>query len=123
MSTATTASDRAEISRRNGAKSKGPKTPEGKNRSKFNALKHGLTAKTLVLPGEDAEILQQRLDAWTTELRPRNSFEWLLVERMAALSWQLDRADRADAARLTQLIRTEPVEEARRQQAEAATLG
>ena len=46
---------RAEASRRNGAKSCGPKSPEGKARSAQNALKHGFRAqKHIVLPSEDA---------------------------------------------------------------------
>ena len=65
MTATTTAAERAEISRRNARKSTGPKTPEGKNRSKFNAMKHGMDAKTPVLPGEDAEAYRRadrRLD-------------------------------------------------------------
>ena len=57
-------------------------------------------ARTLVLPGEDAGAFQDRLDAWASDLRPRNDVEQVLVERSATLSWQLERADRADAARL-----------------------
>src|SRR5947207_12841667 len=103
-----TTTDRAENSRRNGSKCTGPKTPEGKNRSRFNAVKHGLSAKTLVLPGEDGEAFQGRLDSWTNDLAPRNDVEQDLVGRAVQVSWQLDRADRAEVARLTSLIRAEP---------------
>src|SRR2546421_192930 len=46
-----TAPDRAAINRRNAQKSTGPRTDEGKARSRFNALKHGMTAQIPVLPG------------------------------------------------------------------------
>ena len=68
MTTSTLTSKRAEASRHNALKSTGPRTPEGKKRSKFNALKHGLSAKTLVLPGEDPLAFQGRIDAWTASL-------------------------------------------------------
>src|SRR5437868_8840880 len=118
-----TATARAATSRRNGSKSAGPKTPAGKQRSKFNALKHGLSAKTLVLPGEDADAFQGRLDAWTHDLAPRNDLEHDLVGRAVQVSWQLDRAERAATARLTSLIRAAPDELALRQEDQAVALG
>ena len=42
-----------EANRRNAQSSTGPKTEEGKSKSKFNALKHGMTAEVAVLPHED----------------------------------------------------------------------
>src|SRR5580693_7852985 len=124
MTTATTTTTkRAEANRRNARKSTGPRTPEGKDRSKFNAIKHGLNARTLVLPGEDAGAFQDRLDAWEADLQPRNDVEHVLVERSATLSWQLARADRAAAARLASILAAAPAEEALRQADRAAALG
>jgi hypothetical protein len=117
------APDRAEISRRNGAKSKGPKTPEGKERSKFNALKHGMRARTIVLPDEDADVLQIRINTWTDDLQPQSDLERDLIVRAAALSWQLDRADSTIVARLASTIRHAAPAAALHQQAEAAALG
>ena len=48
-----TKAQRAEVSRQNGRKSRGPKTDEGKRRSRTNAVKHGMRAEVLPLPNED----------------------------------------------------------------------
>ena len=123
MTTTTTPIDRAAINRRNAQKSTGPRTPEGKNRSRFNAVKHGMTAKTLVLPDEDANVLQIRLETWIDDLQPQNEVEQFLVEQAVQSSWKLDRADRAEVARLSHIIESVPAEEANRQREEAAALG
>ncbi len=96
--------DRAEINRRNARKSTGPRTTEGKARSRFNAVKHGCRAKLPVLPGEDPEAYERRLDAWIDKFAPRDAVEHYLVERAVNVSWQLDRADRAEVARLADEI-------------------
>src|SRR5215469_16925263 len=69
--------------RRNASRSTGPKTAEGKARMRLNALKHGLTADTVVLPGEDPAALEARVDAWKDDLRPGGALEDYLVERAA----------------------------------------
>jgi hypothetical protein len=53
---------RAEASRRNGAKSRGPKSAEGKARSSRNAIKHGLRARRRVLLGGESEAEFKRLE-------------------------------------------------------------
>ena len=98
----TTTLDRAEINRRNAGKSTGPRTPEGKARSRFNAVKHGCRARLPILPGEDPEAYRSRLDAWVDKFGPRDAVELYLVERAVHVSWQLDRADRAEVARLAE---------------------
>jgi hypothetical protein len=117
------AAERAAISRQDGQKSQGPKSAEGKARSRFNALKHGLKAKRPVLPGEDAQEYHGRLDAWMADLEGRNDVEHSLVEGAVTLTWQLDRAERAETARLASIIRSTPELLALRQADEAAALG
>ena len=82
-----------EANRRNAQKSTGPKTEEGKSKVKLNAVKHGLYARTIVLPHEDEAAYQLRLDDWTAEMNPRTHREAFLVERAVRITWQLDRAD------------------------------
>jgi hypothetical protein len=86
-------SARAEASRLNGAKSRGPKTPEGKARSSQNALKHGFRAqKYVVLPDEDAAAFEALEAALMEELAPEGALQSVLAQRVVAASWRLARA-------------------------------
>ena len=88
---------RAEASRQNGAKSRGPKTPEGRARSAQNALKHGLRAeKYLVLPEEDAAEFAGLEAALLEELAPVGALQAVLARRVAVAAWRLARADRLE---------------------------
>ena len=58
-----TSSRRIEANRANSLQSTGSRSAAGKERSKFNALKHGMGSKTAVLPGEDPAVLRARLRA------------------------------------------------------------
>ncbi len=109
---------RAEINRRNAARSTGP-SPEARQKTRFNAVKHGCRARLPILPGEDPEAYQRRLQAWIGKFRPADDVELYLVERAVHVSWQLDRADRAEVARLAQ----KADDEAARQARDVAMLG
>ncbi len=89
---------RAEASRKNGAKSRGPKTPEGKARAAQNALKHGMRAqKYVLLPQEDAAEFAALESAIVAELAPEGVLQTLLARRVAITAWRLARADRMEA--------------------------
>lgn len=112
-----------EANRRNAQKSTGPRTEEGKNRSRLNSLDHGCRANILVLPTEDFAEYESQLQAWKFSLQPRNPVEETLVERLVSLKWQEKRIDRAHTARLTRRISHTSIEEADREQAEVIELG
>jgi hypothetical protein len=81
-------SARAEASRRNGAKSRGPKTLEGKARSAQNALKHGLRAqKYVVPPDENAAELRGLETALIDGLAPQGVLQSILIGRIARAAW------------------------------------
>jgi hypothetical protein len=92
-----TSSARAAASRKNGARSRGPKTVHGKARSSKNALKHGLQAhKYVVLPHEDGAEFAALEAALIEELAPQGALQSILVGRIAVASWRLARADRLE---------------------------
>jgi len=89
---------RAEASRRNGAQSRGPKTPEGKARSAQNALQHGLRAQKFVVVGDEKAAEFAALEAaLSDELAPDGALQGLLAGRIARAAWRLERAERIEA--------------------------
>src|SRR5947209_15171805 len=101
MSSQQTSPARIEANRGNAQKSTGPKTPEGKAKSRLNGLVHGLRARTLVLPGEDEQEYNRRGEDLARELRPQSALEATLVETLAASSWRVERCRKAERAVLT----------------------
>jgi hypothetical protein len=65
---------------------------EGKNRSSMNALKHGMTAKTLVLCNESQEGFKEMSQAVFDQWLPQNEVEAELVEMMVAAKWRQRRS-------------------------------
>ena len=78
-------------SKANGAKSRGPITPEGKARSAANSLRHGLSSKAVVLPSESTEDYQALLASYVERFQPADPVEMDLVESMAVARWRLRR--------------------------------
>jgi internalin A len=67
---------RSETSRINGAKSHGPKTPQGRAISSLNAIKHGITAKTLTLVNESTDLLLEIMNSYLDLFRWRLRRIW-----------------------------------------------
>jgi hypothetical protein len=81
-----------ESNRRNAQKSTGPKTQDGKARSSQNAVRHGLTAETVIGPLEDPADYRAFEQAVTTAYDAETAVERELVLRLASLLWRLRRA-------------------------------
>jgi hypothetical protein len=84
--------------RRNAQKSSGPRTIEGKKRSSLNHLRHGMTAKTVVLPHENADNYNEMRTALIEDYAPANTQELMLVDQIAVGYWRTIRARRFETA-------------------------
>ena len=84
--------------RRNALKSTGPTSPEGKERSRRNALRHGLTSETVIATLEDAEDYQAFEAAVTADYDAETAVERELVLRLASVLWRLRRATGIESA-------------------------
>jgi hypothetical protein len=81
-----------EANRRNSLKSTGPKTDAGKRTARCNAVRHGLTAETVIGALEDAEDYKGFEAAITADYDAQSAVERELVLRLASLLWRLRRA-------------------------------
>jgi hypothetical protein len=81
-----------EANRSNARKSTGPVTEEGKQRSRCNAVRHGLTAETVIGGLEDAEDYREFEAAVIADYDAQSAVERELVLRLASLLWRLRRA-------------------------------
>src|SRR6266702_3301675 len=83
---------KSETSRANGAKSRGPKTAEGRETSSRNSFKHGFTAKkTIVLECENQEQFKIMRSDYTVTYQPGSAVEHDLVSEMVACRWRMQR--------------------------------
>ena len=115
-----TSEARIEANRRNARKSSGPKTDEGKKRSRLNALKHGLnaTSETLLDAAPNnpigAEYEQTRQD-WFERMKPDDPLEEALLDVACRSTWRLRKIGKAEDSATDQRIRHARSEHIRKQ--------
>jgi hypothetical protein len=102
---------RAAVNRANSAHSTGPRTESGKQRSSLNALSHGLTARTAVLPTEDPDAYQRHIQQFLDEYKPATPTETQLPHEIANTAWRLNRIPFLEAELLSRASNP-PTEEA-----------
>jgi hypothetical protein len=93
-----TSAKESKANRSNATRSTGPKSASGKSRSRMNSLKHGLTAKQIVIGDEDPTEFQELRDTLEEEFAPLAGLEAQLVDRLALLLWRLRRVPRFEAS-------------------------
>jgi hypothetical protein len=101
-----------EANRRNAQKSSGPITEEGKQQSRCNAVRHGLTAETVIGALEDASDYKAFEAAIIADYDAQSAVERELVLRLASLLWRLRRATTIETGLFA--IEAEPLNEATR---------
>src|ERR1700682_4067037 len=82
---------RSARNRANASHSTGPKTEAGKHRSSLNAMRHGLTGQTIVLPAEDLAAYNHFTQQTFDDLKPVGFLEKQFAQIIADTSWRLHR--------------------------------
>ena len=85
------------INKINAQNSTGPRSVEGKAVTRFNAMKHGLDAASLVIPGEDPAELVKRAEDYYRLYDPQGAVETDLVEILLRSGWFQIRYARLEA--------------------------
>jgi len=103
--------DRAAINRANSQHSTGPRTEAGKQRSSLNALRHGLTAASAVLPSEDPAAFEAHRRQFFHEHQPATPTESQLVQELVDTSWRLNRIPLLEADILARAAAPVPLDQ------------
>jgi hypothetical protein len=99
---------RINASRANAARSTGPITPEGKERSSANAIRHGLLAKCVVLENESGPCFDDLVAQHTERFAPADGVEFGMIEEMAAAYWRMRRAWAIENRLMEKALRNQP---------------
>jgi hypothetical protein len=102
---------RAATNRGNSQLSTGPRTPAGKQRSSLNALRHGLTAASAVLPSEDPAAYDAHRRGFFDEYQPATPTETQLVIEIADTAWRLNRIPLLEAEVLSRAAAPVPLDQ------------
>jgi hypothetical protein len=89
----------------------------------LNALKHGLTAQTAVLPGEDPEAFQRHRDGIFATLEPRDDVELALARTFVLATWKTLRCERAETVLIAHRMQHAELEAAKEEQLRVIDLG
>ena len=95
--------------KRNAQQSTGPRTPEGKATVSQNAIKHGLTGKKPLIPGEEQTDFNLYHYEMFEELAPIGPMETMLAERIISLSWRLERTVRIQNETMHAMLTPKPL--------------
>ncbi len=98
-------------SRANGARSRGPKTAEGKRRSSRNAIRHGLLARNIVLENECRENFLALLLQHEARFAPADGIDAAFIEEMAAAFWRMRRLWAIETRILDNAVAARPAQE------------
>jgi len=83
--------------RANALLSTGPATPEGKSAVRHNAIKYGIHAKSLIIPGEDPEEFEAFKQFQQDACKPQDTAEQQCVDQLVMNLWRLNRLQNAEA--------------------------
>ena len=97
---------RLRANRANAARSTGPVTEAGKQRSSLNAMRHGLLAKQILVGKESPENFEALCQMLTARFDPVDDFEFGMIEELAASYWRLRRAWAVETEMLEQSMQT-----------------
>ena len=119
---ALTYEEKCAVNRKNASRSTGPKTKEGKEKARQNAMTHGLRAETLALPGQDAAVLKELHDEWLDHYRPASPGMRAMLDHTVFSHVQFGRCQQFHAAAVADQARKAGFEFDRAQEDEVRAL-